>query len=90
MSNSGKMVKGKRERFILKAESEEERNLWLRALREEASRFLPLHDFFSKLRKSSRKGSQSLVMPQPLAEGWMKKRSSNLVTWNRRLLPFLS
>ena len=57
-----------------------------RVLQEESAKFLPLHDFFTKVR-SPRSRSPSLSnIPKPIIEGWMKKRSSNqmITSWNRR------
>ena len=109
------MERGYRTRYILRAKDEEERDLWVRVLQEESSRFLPLHDFFQKLRwpaalrlllcfallskltyfylptcrmyrnpKEVSLGERPLDIPKPIAEGWMRKRSSNTVTWNKR------
>ena len=58
-----------------------------RVLQEESARFLPLHDFFTKVRGTRQNRSPSLSnIPKPIIEGWMKKKSSNqmITSWNRR------
>lgn len=82
----GNMQRGLREKYVLRVRDEEERDLWVKSLQEESSKFLPLHDFFKKLRNPKEAGAaqDTLNLPKPLIEGWMRKRSSNLVTWNKR------
>ena len=84
LTSSGDMERGLRKKYVLEAFNEEERDLWVRVLQEESSRFLPLNDFFQKLRNPKDIGERPLAIPKPICEGWMKKRSSNMVTWNRR------
>ncbi len=83
-----KIQKGsKRDKYVFWVKTQEERDSWLRALQEESSRFLPLHDFFSEVRKPKNKNKRPSLsnIPKPILEGWMRKRSSNiLTTWNRR------
>lgn len=57
---SGQMERGNRYRYILKVKNEEERDSWVSLLQEECSRFLPLHDFFAKLRNPKEIGERPL------------------------------
>jgi hypothetical protein len=44
------MERGQRFRYVLRVKDEEQRDMWVKTLQEESSKFLPLHDFFNKLR----------------------------------------
>jgi hypothetical protein len=87
----GNMAKGRQRGFKLFASSESDRSEWVSVLREEASRFLPLHEVFLKLRQKkaqmkhhSQEKSLALVMPLPLVRGWMRKRGGGTSSWRRR------
>lgn len=84
---SGSMRAGVRVSFTLRAETEEQRDAWVRTLKHEAERLKPLHDIFIRLQqKKAGKGKfeDRLDLPRPLAKGWMRKRSSHNPTWMRR------
>ena len=84
----GKMRRGERHTFVLRAKSEEERNEWVVVLQREATKFKPLHDIFIRLqqKKAGKSPAQDdrLVLPRPLARGWMSKRGMSSSTWTRR------
>jgi cytohesin len=85
----GSMKQGARKKFILRAESEEEREQWVDILQRESARFKPLHDIFLRLqRKKSGRPSgandDTITLPKPYMKGWMRKKGSSSSTWTRR------
>eukprot|EP01041_Mallomonas_annulata_P008941 gene8941-18499_t len=82
----GRMAQGRHPQFVFRGSSEEDRQAWVAVLQEESHRFRPLHDVFLRIREQERKqvDERRLVMPQPIASGWMRKRGAPTQSWKRR------
>ena len=85
----GSMSLGRHKHFLLRAESAEDRESWVKFLQEESLKFKPLHEIF--LRKKEADPSQltdepqtALTIPPPLAQGWIRKRIGENSSWKRR------
>jgi cytohesin len=85
--HDGCMSQGTRHSFRLRAKTLEERDAWVSILQREADRYKPLHDIFIRLQQKKAGKSHSddrLILPRPLAKGWMRKRGTSSSTWTRR------
>lgn len=83
----GRMEQGKHTEFVLRCSSEADRDSWLTTLQQESLRFKPLHEIFLRRRDqeaSSAPTERPLEVPEPLAEGWMRKRGAVNTGWKRR------
>lgn len=83
----GRMEQGKHTEFVLRSTSEADRDAWVHTLQQESLRFKPLHEIFLRRRDqevASAPSERPLSIPEPIAEGWMRKRGAINTGWKRR------
>ena len=83
----GRMEQGKHTEFVLRCTSESDRDAWVQTLQQESLRFKPLHEIFLRRRDqevSTAPTERPLSIPEPIAEGWMRKRGAVNTGWKRR------
>jgi cytohesin len=83
------MEMGTRKEFILRAETVEEREEWVRLLQANADRTPVQKKMMTKIALAKQKAEEEdrappIDLPPPKAEGWMKKRGENNTSWQMR------